>query len=119
MQKAAAAASEQKQGGGILDAFVRATIGTAVAGTRTPPFSIQFEKEADYTGLYFMARAGYDITAADAFWHRLNETLRATSVTKTHPSGPERQKAIEATIAEIKAKKKAKKPLEPDLTPHL
>jgi predicted Zn-dependent protease len=104
-----------RKSGGILDAFMRATIGTAVAGTVTPPFSIANEKEADYAGLYFMARAGYDITAAESFWRRLNETTRATSVAKTHPSGPERLKAIEATVAEIKAKQKAKKPLEPNL----
>jgi len=114
MQKAAVA---DRKSGGILDAFVRATIGTAVASATTPPFSIEFEKEADYAGLYFMARAGYDITAAEAFWRRLNETLRATSVARTHPSGPERLKAIEMTTAEIKAKQKAKKPLEPDLKP--
>ena len=104
--------------GGILDAFVRATIGAAVANTVTPPFSIAKEKEADYAGLYFMARAGYDVTAADSFWHRLNETTRATSVARTHPSGPERLKALQATIAEIKAKQKANKPLEPNLKPH-
>ena len=64
-----------------------------------------------------MARAGYDITAAEAFWRRLNETTRATSVVKTHPSGPERLKALQSAIAEIKAKQRANKPLEPDLKP--
>jgi Zn-dependent protease with chaperone function len=102
---------------GILDAFLRTTIGTAVAAATTPPFSVASEKEADYAGLYFMARAGYDITAAEAFWRRLNETARATSVVKTHPSGPERLKGLQLTIAEIRAKQKANKPLEPDLKP--
>lgn len=101
--------------GGILDAFMRATIGTAVAAAKSPPYSIAAEKEADYAGLYFMARAGYDFTAADAFWRRLNKSTRATSVIKTHPSGSERLKAMQSAIAEIQAKKKANKPLEPDL----
>lgn len=101
--------------GGILDAFVKSTIGTAVAAAINRPYSIAFEKEADRVGLYFMARAGYDITAAEAFWKRLNETTRATAVTATHPTGPERLKAIQATIAEIQAKQKAGKPL--DVTP--
>ncbi len=107
--------TEQRKPGGILDAFVRATIGSAVAGTVSPPFSLANEKQADYAGLYFMARAGFDVTAAETFWQRLNETTRATSVAKTHPSGAERLKALEATIAEIKAKQKAKKPLELNL----
>ncbi|MEQ1866319.1 MAG: M48 family metalloprotease [Micropepsaceae bacterium] len=103
--------------GGILDAFMRATIGTAVAAAQSTPYSIAAEKEADYAGLYFMARAGYDFTAADAFWRRLNQTTRATQVIKTHPSGAERLKAIQSAIAEIKAKQKAGKPLEPNLKP--
>lgn len=111
------APAAQRKPGDILDAFVRATIGSAVAGTVSPPFSVANEKDADYAGLYFMARAGFDIGAAESFWQRLNETARATSVAKTHPSGAERLRALQATIAEIKAKQKAKKPLEPDLKP--
>jgi len=99
---------------GILDAFVRATIGTAVASTVNQPFSPENEREADYVGLYLMARAGFDIDAADAFWRRLNEMTKANAVATTHPSGPDRLKAIKATIAEIKAKQKAKQPLDPD-----
>jgi hypothetical protein len=102
---------------GILDAFMRATIGVAVAKTVTPPYSAENEKEADYAGLYLMARAGYDITAAESFWRRLNETTRARSVTTTHPSGEDRLHALQEAIAEIKAKQKAKQPLEPDLKP--
>ena len=51
---------------------------------------------------------------AESFWRRPNETTRATSVANTHPSGAERLQALEGTIAEIRAKQKAKKPLEPD-----
>ena len=106
-----------KESGSLLDAFVRATIGTAVAKTVTPPYSIENEKEADYVGLYLMARAGYNITAAEAFWRRLNETTRAKAVTATHPSGEDRLHALQGAIAEIKAKQKAKQPLEPNLKP--
>lgn len=103
--------------GSLLDAFVRATIGTAVAKTVTPPYSVENEKQADYVGLYLMARAGYNITAAEGFWRRLNETTRAKAVTATHPSGEERLHALQEAIVEIKAKQKAKLPLEPDLKP--
>jgi Peptidase family M48 len=103
---------------GLLDAFMRATIGTAVAKAATPPYTIALEKEADYVGLYFMARAGYDIAAAEGFWRRLNEaTAAAKTVAATHPTGEERLRAIQAAVAEIKAKQKAGKPLEPDLKP--
>lgn len=92
--------------GTLLDAFARSAIGTAVAATINRPFSVQFEKDADRAGLTFMARAGYDIDAAPTFWRRLNEIMKAKSVAATHPTGPERQRAIEAAVAEIKAKQK-------------
>jgi Peptidase family M48 len=102
----------------LLDAFMRATIGTAVAKAATPPYSVAFEKEADYVGLYFMARAGYDIAAAEGFWRRLNETVAAANtVAITHPTGDDRLRAIQTTVAEIKAKQKAGKRIEPDLKP--
>lgn len=101
--------------GGLLDAFIRATIGSAVANTVSVPFTIEKEKEADYAGLYFMARAGFNISAAETFWKRLNETTRASNVVATHPSGQERLAALQTTVAEIREKQKAKQPLEPDL----
>lgn len=107
--------AEPEKPSSILDAFVRATIGAAVAKATTPPYSPAKEREADYVGLYFMARAGYDVGAAEAFWRRLNETTRATAVNVTHPTGEERLQALQTAAAEIKAKQKAKKPLEPDL----
>ena len=101
--------------GSLLDAFAKSAIGTAVAATVNRPFSVQYEKEADRAGLIFMARAGYDIDAATAFWKRLNEAMKSRSVAATNPTGPERLKAIETTIAEIKAKQKKGEPL--DLKP--
>lgn len=104
-----------QKSGGLLDAFIRATIGSAVAQTVSQPFTIEKEKEADYAGLYFMARAGFNISAAETFWERLNKTTRAQNVLKTHPSGEERLAALTKTVAEIRDKQKAKQPLEPDL----
>jgi hypothetical protein len=107
--------AREEKPGSLLDAFVRAAIGIAVAKTVTPPYSIANEKEADYVGLYLMARAGYDVGAAEAFWRRLNETTRAGAVNLTHPTGEERLRALQAAITEIKTKQATKKPLEPDL----
>jgi hypothetical protein len=97
--------------GSLLDAFAKSAIGTAVAATVNRPFSVQYEMEADRAGLIFMARAGYDIEKASAFWKRLNDAMKGKSVAATHPTGPERLKAIEATIAEINAKQKKGEPL--------
>jgi len=97
--------------GSLLDAFTKSAIGTAVAATANRPFSVQYEKEADRAGLYFMARAGYDIDVASAFWKRLNDAMKGKSLAATHPTGPERLRAIETTIAEIKAKQKKGEPL--------
>ena len=38
----------------------------ARAGERA--FSVDFEREADYVGAYYAARAGYDLTGAEEFW---------------------------------------------------
>ena len=102
--------------GGLLDAFLKSAISAAFVAA--PPFSIEREKEADYTGLYFMARAGFEISAAESFWTRLIDTTRAPDVVKTHPPGPERLQALKSTIREIKAKQKAGTMLEPTLRRH-
>ena len=39
-----------------------------VAGERT--FSVDFEREADYVGAYYAARAGYDVSGADEYLAR-------------------------------------------------
>ncbi|MBU3657911.1 MAG: PDZ domain-containing protein [Rhodocyclaceae bacterium] len=81
-------------------------------------FSQGFEAEADYVGLYIMAQAGGDIDNAPQFWRRM-ATLSPGSIqsshTATHPATPERFVALEETVKEIKAKKAAGKPLQPNL----
>ena len=81
-------------------------------------FSQGFEAEADYVGLYIMAQAGGDIDNAPQFWRRM-ATLSPGSIQSshmaTHPATPERFVALEETVKEIKAKKAAGKPLEPNL----
>lgn len=81
-------------------------------------FSQGFEAEADYVGLYIMAQSGGDIENAPQFWRRM-ATLSPGSIqsshSATHPATPERFVALEETVKEIKAKKAAGKPLEPNL----
>ena len=86
------------------------------AGARA--YSQGFESEADYVGLYIMARAGGNIDQAPQFWRRmatLSPAAIQSSHTSTHPATPERFVALEETVKEIKAKKAAGKPLEPNL----
>lgn len=81
-------------------------------------------KEADYVALYFLARAGFDMQIAKAFWTKqgLNETQKLSpndllNSNGTHPywESEQRLRAIESTIAEVKALEDAGKPLIPDL----
>ena len=65
----------------------------------------QVEAEADYLGLYVMARAGYEIGTASRFWRRIAAyfpNMRGTG--RTHPTPSYRFVAMRKTIAEINAK---------------
>lgn len=86
------------------------------AGARA--YSQEFESEADYVGLYIMARAGGDIDSAPQFWRRmatLSPAAIQSSHMSTHPATPQRFVALEEAVKEIKAKKAAGTPLEPNL----
>ena len=74
-----------------------------------------FESEADYVGLYYMARAGYNIDGVEDFWDRLSKIGNPKYIAKhyTHPSYPSRALFIEATRDEIRAKQASDLPLLP------
>ncbi len=66
-------------------------------------YSKEFEAEADYIGLYLMAKAGMEIDGAEDFWRNLTVEVGSTNeFSQTHPSSPERFVAMEKTIEEIK-----------------
>ena len=86
----------------------------ANAATRT--YSPEFEAEADYVGLYIMARAGYNIDKAPDVWRIMSQTQPdAIYVTTTHPNNPARTIAMTKTVAEIHAKQRAHQPLIPNI----
>jgi len=88
-------------------------MGSGLAGNA---YSVEFEQEADYVGLYFMKKAGYEIDNAAGFWRRMavnNST--AITVKSSHPTTPERFVALEATVVEIKAKVAKGDALTPEL----
>lgn len=78
-------------------------------------YSVDFEKEADYVGLYFMARAGYDIRGVETFWRRMAlQNPNAITLQTTHPSSPERFLLIAETTQEIEQKQSSGSPLLPE-----
>jgi beta-barrel assembly-enhancing protease len=86
------------------------------AGLAGNAYSVEFEQEADYVGLYFMKKSGYEIENAAGFWRRMAiNNSQAITIKSSHPTTPERFLAIEATVAEIKTKIEKGQPLTPEL----
>lgn len=78
-------------------------------------FSKDFEREADYVGLYILARAGRDLHGApDIFRAFALAEPESIDYTGTHPAPAERFLLMEAAIREIRAKQAAGEPLEPE-----
>jgi hypothetical protein len=76
------------------------------------------EEEADVYALYLMARAGYDISKAPAFWARFGATSGAGVFSdSTHLRTKARVALTEATLAEISQKLARCAPLVPAFTP--
>jgi predicted Zn-dependent protease len=67
------------------------------------PFSRDNESEADKTGLYLMAIAGYNPEESVPFWQRMAKLGGGTpEFLSTHPSSDNRQKALQHYIPEAK-----------------
>ncbi|WP_029901828.1 M48 family metallopeptidase [Prevotella sp. 10(H)] len=65
------------------------------------PYSRKQELEADQLGLIFMAMAGYDPSAAAAFWQRMSQKGAGTpEFMSTHPSDETRIKQIQKDLPE-------------------
>lgn len=74
-----------------------------------------FESEADYVGLYYMARAGFELDGVEDFWRRLGvKNPKSIVRAKTHPVTPKRLLSIRATAAEIKLKTQSGEALVPN-----
>ena len=85
------------------------------AGARA--HSQDFEREADYVGMYLLARAGVDTSRVAGFWRRMaieNPDSIQNHHRSTHPSTPERFVRLDAAHQEIAEKRAAGLPLLPN-----
>lgn len=79
-------------------------------------FSQGFEKEADYVGIYHMARAGYDTTGVERFWREMAaEDPALITFAGTHPTSTERYALIAKAHEEVTAKRATGAPLLPNV----
>lgn len=79
-------------------------------------YSVDFEREADYVGMYILARAGYNVDGATDFWRRFTtQNPGGLYGSRSHPSNPERTLSMKKTAREITAKQQAGVVLLPNL----
>jgi Zn-dependent protease with chaperone function len=79
-------------------------------------FGVEFEREADYVGAYYAARAGYDISDTEEVWRRFGrEDPASIRLATTHPISAVRFVQMQKVIAEIAEKKRLGLPLLPNL----
>ncbi len=104
----------------ILAAAYRVNTHSVFANLGATAYSQDFESEADYVGLYYLARAGYDPTGAASFWRRMaaeNPGSINTNHAASHPATAERFLAIEQASVEVTGKQTNGSPLMPNLMP--
>ena len=97
-------------GGAILGQGGGQLLGAAVNYGVLLPYSRLQESEADYIGLLLMAKAGYDPSAALAFWRKMAKAGggKPPEWLSTHPSDQSRIAEIEKQLPEALAIYKAR-----------
>lgn len=80
--------------------------------------SPSFEREADYVGSYYLARAGYPFEQVEGLWRRMGaRNPTAIDERSTHPPTAIRFLSLAKTADEITKKRNAGEPLIPKLKP--
>jgi len=82
---------------------VNAAFGLGVNVGVLLPFSRHQESEADYIGLFLMAKAGYDPRKAVDFWRRMSQTSgqKPPEFLSTHPAGQRRIRQIRKWLPDM------------------
>lgn len=109
-------------GGIVIDAgFMAGGLSTGGAFTRAfkragaKAYSVAFEREADYVGAYYAARAGYELAGAEEIWRALGHAHPdSIGFAGTHPTTPERFVQMRRVAAEIADKQRRRLPLVPE-----
>ena len=113
-------------GGAILGALADALAGRGGVNTHGDftragaeigvlAYSADFEREADYVGMYILARSGYRPDDVPNFWRRLSvKQPKAIFVGVTHPTNPERYVTMQKAIAEVRYKQAHRQALLPE-----
>jgi hypothetical protein len=104
--------------GSIIDNLVSVRPDTSmlIGSGGIKAMSGEMDAAADSLSLYLLARAGYNIDNVGAFWKRLAASYPSTVLNgyvANHPATAQRLAAIDKTLAEVKAKQSAKRPLVP------
>lgn len=93
-------------------------IARAGAGVGGMTYGREFEREADYVGLYILATTGYDLNAAPRVARAIaRQDARTIRYASSHPSSAERAASLISTIHEIESKARTGQPLTPNLAP--
>ena len=104
--------------GSIIDslASVRPDLSMLIGSGGIKPMPAELDAAADRLALYLLVRGGYEIDGAARFWQRLANDYPASVLNDyvaNHPGTPQRITAINKTVAEIRAKQAARRPLMP------
>ncbi|MGH7471407.1 MAG: M48 family metalloprotease [Longimicrobiales bacterium] len=79
-------------------------------------FSQDFEREADYVGMYIMARAGVSLTSGPNLWRQFAQiNPAAIGYASTHPTTAERFVRLRTAIEEIENKRRVGRDLLPEM----
>ncbi|MBV7536956.1 M48 family metalloprotease [Duganella sp. sic0402] len=104
--------------GGIIDNLVtvRPDLSMLIGTAGVKPMPQELDAAADNLSLYMVARAGYNVEGARAFWQRLATQYPATVLngyTANHPAVNYRLGVIDKTVSAIRSKQSSKQPLVP------
>jgi membrane-associated protease RseP (regulator of RpoE activity) len=104
--------------GSIIDnlASVNPDLNMLIGTAGMKPYPLDMEIAADNLALYMLARAGYSIDKYKSFWQRVYTQYPPSVLngySATHPNATGRMAPIDRSVAEIKSKQNAKRPLTP------
>ena len=100
--------------GALLDVATASVTGVPSQGENTASFmnsgavmhSQDFEREADYVGMYILARANLDLENSPDVWRQMGQiSPSAIAYASSHPSNAERFVRLSQTIEEIRQKR--------------